>query len=139
MGREIVTPVEVRYRDVDSMGHVNNSTYATFLEQACAVFFRNVLSERLDRVDTVLVTLTIDFLVPITVEDDVEVRLLVTDVGTSSLTMQYEVRDGDRVYATAETVLVLLDPASENPASLPDVWREAIDDGDGSRQSDRSR
>jgi acyl-CoA thioester hydrolase len=34
MDDPFTVPMEVRFRDIDSMGHVNNAVYATYLEQA---------------------------------------------------------------------------------------------------------
>lgn len=128
---EFTTTVEVRFRDLDTMGHVNNSVYATYLEQARAKFFDEVLGTRLDRVETVLVTLTIDFRTPITDEDEVEVAVQVTDLGTSSIPMSYEISDGDRLFATAETVQVLVDSETGDPKALPEAWRTAMTQPNG--------
>jgi acyl-CoA thioester hydrolase len=124
---EYETDLQVRFRDVDAMGHVNNAVYATYLEQARVDYYRDVLDAELDDVDTVLVTLEIDYRSEITLEDEVTVALGVRDVGESSLTLAYEVRVGDRVAATAETVQVYVDPARTGSRPLPDAWVERIE------------
>jgi acyl-CoA thioester hydrolase len=48
----------------------------------------------------------------------------VTDVGTTSIEMDYEVRVGSEVVATAETVLVTTDEGGPTP--VPEEWRTAI-------------
>jgi len=37
------TDIDVRFRDIDAMGHVNNAVYATYIEQARTEYFRDVL------------------------------------------------------------------------------------------------
>jgi acyl-CoA thioester hydrolase len=122
------TEFRVRFRDIDAMGHVNNAVYSTYLEQARADFFREVLGETLSEVGSVLASLSIDFRAPIDPDDRVTVHLTVSSLGTSSITMAYEVRRGDgAVAATAETVQVVYDRESESSRPIPDAWREAIE------------
>ena len=62
---EFQTTIPVRFRDIDAMGHVNNAVYATYLEQARADYHREIIGESLADVNTVLVSLAIDFKRPI--------------------------------------------------------------------------
>src|SRR5512135_179026 len=60
------TPVAVRFKDLDAMGHVNNAVYATYFEEARAAFARQVLGlTRLDDFDFVVARLEIDFRRPV--------------------------------------------------------------------------
>lgn len=123
--------IQVRFRDLDPMNHVNNAVYATYLEQARAGYYRDVVGEPLETIDTVLARLEIDFRRPITADDDVVVAIERPTLGTSSVTMEYEVRavDGDdeRVAATATTVQVLVDDETGESRQLPEEWRRRIE------------
>ena len=121
------TTVAVRFRDVDAMGHVNNAVYATFLEEARAAYFREVLGERLDLVDTVLVSLAIEYRHEIGLGDEVTAALTVPDLGTSSIPMEYTIYAGDTEAATAETTQVLIDTETGSSRPLPDAWRRDIE------------
>lgn len=119
--------LDVRLRDVDFMGHVNNAVYATFLEEAREAYFADVIGVSLTDVGTVLATLTIDYVRPIEADADVTVALRVSELGTSSLPMEYEIRaDGERA-ATARTVQVLVDRETEQSQSIPTEWRTRIE------------
>jgi acyl-CoA thioester hydrolase len=124
---EYETDLQVRFRDVDAMGHVNNAVYATYLEQARVDYYADVLGVGLDDVDTVLVNLEIDYRSEITLGDDVTVALGVRDVGESSLTLAYELRVDERVAATAETVQVYVGPDRDGSRPLPAVWVERLE------------
>ena len=121
-----VVDVDVRLRDVDFMGHVNNAVYATYLEQARETFFEEVLDVSLVEVGTVLVNLEIDYRRPIEATDDVEIILDVTELGTSSIPMEYEVRADGELAATARTVQVLVNEGGD-AKPLPAEWRSRID------------
>lgn len=125
---EFETEFRVRFRDVDAMGHVNNAVYATYLEQARADYFREVLGETLSEVGSVLASISIEFRAPVEGDDVVTVALGISELGTSSIPMAYEVRREDgTVAATAETVQVVYDRETESSRPIPDAWREAIE------------
>ena len=127
---EYETSVDVRLRDVDFMGHVNNAVYATFLEEAREGYFRDVLEVSLTDVGTVLANLEIDYAQPIEADADVTVALRIPELGSSSLPIEYEIRaDGQRA-ATAQTVQVLVDRETGESRPLPDEWRTRIETND---------
>jgi acyl-CoA thioester hydrolase len=127
MSEDYIVDVPVRFRDLDPMGHVNNAVYASYLEQARVAYFDEVVGERLDEVDTVLASMTIEYRRSIELEDDVSIALSIVDTGTSSITMEYEIRTDEEIAATAETVQVVIDRDTETSRPIPDEWRERIE------------
>ena len=122
---EYATEIEVRYRDLDAMGHVNNAVYATFLEQARMDYFRDVVGEDLADVGGVIAHLEIDYRRAVTPEDDaVVVAVRVPELGDSSVPMEYEIRADGEVAATAEVVQVAVDPETGESRALPGGWRD---------------
>jgi acyl-CoA thioester hydrolase len=124
---EYETELGVRFRDVDAMGHVNNAVYATYLEQARVDYYADVLGVGLDDIDTVLVNLEIDYRSEIALDDEVTVAMGIRDIGESSVTAEYEVRVGERVAATAETVQVYVDADEGGSRPLPEAWVERME------------
>ncbi|WP_435097141.1 acyl-CoA thioesterase [Halorubrum sp. N11] len=122
------TEIDVRFRDIDAMGHVNNAVYATYLEQARTEYFRDVLDADLSALATVLASVSIDFRRPVELTDAaVAVEIGIDELGTSSVTMTHEICTGDEVVAEAEATLVSLDPDSGKPAPIPDEHRSTIE------------
>lgn len=126
------TTIPVRFQDFDMMGHVNNAVYATYLEEARTAYISDALGISTADINSVLAHLELDFLAPIQETTEATVAVGVTDVGSKSLTMSYEVRNNGETAATAETVLVTLDPATGRPTELTDQWLEGIRDQEGS-------
>ena len=125
---EFETELRVRFRDIDTMGHVNNALYATYLEQARADYFWEVIGERLPEVGSVLASLSIEFHEPIDPGETITVAVRVTDLGATSIPMAYEIRrENGAVAATAETVQVVYDRETETTKPVPEAWREAIE------------
>lgn len=127
MSERFTTEIPVRYSDIDTYGHVNNATYATYLEQARQAYFEDVLGVSLVETGTVLASLEIEYTRPIGSDADVVIELRIPELGTSSLPIDYEIRaDGERA-ATAHTVQVLVDEETGESRPIPDEWRERID------------
>lgn len=114
----------VRYRDLDTLGHVNNAVYGTYLEQARIRYFDQVLELPFEAREMVLAHVDVDFRRPITLEDGtVRIACSVTDLGESSIEMAYRVYAGEasEPAATAESVQVAWDGDGSRP--LPEEWR----------------
>ncbi|MFB6256103.1 MAG: acyl-CoA thioesterase [Haloplanus sp.] len=125
---EYETELQVRFRDVDAMGHVNNAVYATYLEQTRVDYYADVLGVGLDDIDTVLVNLEIDYHHEVTLDDEtVTVEMGVHSIGESSVVAGYELSAGDRVAATAETTQVYVDPEAGTSRPLPAEWIEKME------------
>jgi acyl-CoA thioester hydrolase len=119
--------IEIRWRDMDGFGHVNNSTYLTYLEEARDQFLTDLLGETVHRI--VIRRIEIDFVSGLTQDDDhVDVDVRLTGVGTSSLTLAEQivsVADG-RVAATANTVMVHTDDSRTASAPWPAAARSVL-------------
>jgi acyl-CoA thioester hydrolase len=90
-------PVNVRWRDVDALGHVNHAVFLTYLEEGRDAFYAQVLGDPI----YVVVRIEIDLRAEVRYPDRrVTVRIEVERVGTTSLT-------------TRETILT---PAGEEAA-----------------------
>ena len=125
------TQLDVRFRDHDTLGHVNNAVYATYCEEARVRYYRDVLDVSVSDVSTVLAHFEVDYVRAIEGVSSVTVAVRVTDVGTSSFDMAYEVRvDGD-VAATAEATQVVYDADADETRPVPDEWRERFAEFEG--------
>ena len=129
MDREFPFHVElpVRYRDLDTLEHVNNAVYGTYLEQARIEYFEAVLGVAFDELGMVLASIEMDFRRAIVLDDEsVQIDCGVTDIGESSFQMGYRVyaAGDDAPAATGETTLVVVDEAGTKP--VPESWREAF-------------
>ena len=92
----------VRFRDCDSMGHVNNAVYSTYLEEA-----------RIDVVGSlsafILARVEIDFRDELRAGEEIEVGTRVGRIGTKSFDLEHEIRVDERLVAEAKSVLVAYD------------------------------
>ena len=104
-----VADVEVRFRDLDAMGHVNHAVYLTYFEQGRVQLFG---ARRPEGFDFILARLECDYLRPVTLADRLSVHIQVEKIGTKSFTFSYRLVDrfdAETVYATATSVQVCFD------------------------------
>jgi acyl-CoA thioester hydrolase len=123
--------VEVRFRDCDPLGHVNNAVYLTYLEQARLFHWRALWGFGMDsapRVPGVIMARAeIDYRLPAKYGETLEVRIELAAIGKSSFTYDYEIVDSqERVVASARTVQVMYDYAIAKPVPIPDGIRQKL-------------
>ena len=113
----------VRFRDLDSMGHVNNAVFLTYMEQARIgfLFGRGATTNSI-----IIARVEIDYRSPVGLGDTVEVAVRCDRLGTKSFDLEYELRVGDRVVAEARSVQVFYDYDRREAAELPADWRQAL-------------
>ncbi len=118
------TRLEVRFRDIDAFGHVNNAVFSSYLEQARIRYLLEALeSPRFDRLPLILARVELDYRAPIMFGDPIEVLTRVDWIGHSSIAMSHELFAGKRLAAQASTVLVTYDYDLAKPMPVPDDWR----------------
>ena len=113
----------VRFRDLDSLAHMNNAVYATFLEQARIAFLSQYGA---DVENMILARLEIDFRSPAELGETIEITVEPTRIGTKSFDLEYVMRAGERVIAEAKTVLVAYDYEHARSIEIPETWKEQL-------------
>ncbi len=110
----------VRWDDLDAMGHVNNATYLTYIQETRFLWLSNV--------EMVVARAEVDFLEPIYVGGRfVDVTLWVESIGNSSFVLAYEVMgDNGVVHARVKTVQVTISPETKKSRPLKDSEREFL-------------
>jgi acyl-CoA thioester hydrolase len=123
--------IEIRWRDMDAFGHVNNASYLTYLEEARDEWLTGVLGEGAGSSiwDFVLARVAIDFRSELTQDDDlVDVRCRLARIGRSSVgTREEVVTASGRLAAEAEAVLVARDRSTGSSRPLTDAERASFE------------
>ncbi len=116
--------IKVRWGDMDSLGHVNNTEYFRYMEQARVSWFD---AHRIPMLENgcgpVMVRGTCNFLRPITYPATVEVTMRLARLGNKSLTVQHDLfleGDAHTKYADGEVVVVWIDHARGVSIAIPE-------------------
>ena len=120
--------IEIRWRDVDALRHVNNAVYATYLEECRDGWLARALGDDASLWDYVLARVAIDFRNEVSLgEEAVLARATLVRIGTSSLTLREEIRKLDGTLAAeAESVIVARDPETGRSRPLTEAERTRL-------------
>jgi acyl-CoA thioester hydrolase len=118
---------QVRFRDLDPMGHVNNAVFLTYIESARVAFLGHLgAATTLEEMAIIVARVEIDFRAPVRFGDEVEVSARVSRFGDKSFDLDHELRVDGNVVAEAKTVLVTYDYSKREAVPIPDEWREKL-------------
>lgn len=122
------TTVEVAFRDIDAMGHVNNAVYLSYLESARIKFVLDLLELRgLGSLPLILAEATVTYKSPAFFGELLTIGMGVSRMGTKSFDLACRISAGDgRLVALARTVQVAFDYASQQTIPVPQALRDRI-------------
>ncbi len=132
----VVAQIVVRYRDLDTLGHVNNAVYATYLETGRVVFLQAVATEVgrstsahefAVNVPFVVAELTIVFKSPAFLGETLDVGVWMASAGRSSFVFEYVVSEHEtgRLVATGRSVQVMIDRLTGEKVAVPQEFLDA--------------
>ena len=113
----------IRWADMDALGHVNNTAYFRYMEQARIEWlYANVSNgSGFDQGQgPVIVNASCTFLAPLVYPGDVEVRMYLGELGRTSVGSFYDIYMGGRKYAEGAAHIVWIDLATKRPTPLPE-------------------
>lgn len=128
--------LQVRFRDCDPLGHVNNAVYLTYLEQARfnlwkaqVGFMAKLAPDKGPRgIGFILARVEIDFRAQAKYGDELDVKLSLDGFGRTSFTYSYEIVNAatGQLVTTAKTVLVRFDYDTQKPKVLDDAAKAQL-------------
>ncbi len=122
--------IEIRFRDLDPLGHVNQGVYLTYLEEMIDDWFRRALGlEEGEIWDFVAARTAIDYRSELRLPDRAVVGTCsLVRVGTASVTLRAELRaDDGRLAAEVEAVLVTWDMTTRRSRPVTDAERAKLE------------
>jgi acyl-CoA thioester hydrolase len=111
--------LDVRFRDCDSMGHVNNAVFFTFFEQCRLTFWRQATGAASPLSRVIVAHAECDYRAPAHFGDELEIRMQIGELRTSSFVLSYQIVNSTtgQHLADGKTVMVTYD--YENGRSIP--------------------
>jgi acyl-CoA thioester hydrolase len=127
-----MTTVPIRWGDMDAYGHVNNTVYFRYMEQARVEWLEEMqFPVRPGGEAPVIVNASCTFLLPMNYPGMVEVRTYAGHAGRSSVQIYHEMRivGDDRIFAEGAAKMVWMDTRTGKSVPWPDRLR-AIFEGE---------
>ena len=123
-------PLQIRFNDVDLLGHVNNSVYFSFYDLGKSRYFEAVKAQNIDwkKADVVIANVNADFVSPVYPGEPVAVQTCTTEIGNRSFKLLQQIINSEtgQVKGVCRTVMVGFDIKTGGAAAVSDEWKEAI-------------
>ena len=134
-----LTPLTVRFRDLDAMGHVNNAVFFTYFEEGRKNFFFNFYGvSDPSSFEFILAHIRCDYLKPVGLANELTLQLWVTDIGRKSFNLGYlivDAKDMKTVYAKGESVQVCYDYTLQKSIDVPGDLKRKLSEYQPSTQN----
>ncbi|MBP3350656.1 MAG: acyl-CoA thioesterase [Bacteroidaceae bacterium] len=129
-------PLQLRFNDIDSLGHVNNSVYFTFYDLGKSRYFETVKKQSIDwrKADVVIANVNADFLSPIYSYEQIAVETCCIEIGNRSFKLMQRIVNTTtgEVKGICRTIMVGFDVEAGVSAPISDEWKDAIRQFEGS-------
>ena len=123
--------LEIRWSDMDQLGHVNNAKYLTYFEQARIEYLHEVCQWNWTETGAILANAYVDYHRPVVYPAATYVYVRVSKMGNKSFELSYmivsEIGEKEKIMTTGYTTLVLFDYDTKTSVSIPDRIRRQIE------------
>lgn len=127
------TPIQLRFKDIDALGHVNNANHLSFFELARINYFNDVISADIDweNEGMILARVTVDYKQPVLLQDKIVVYTGLVKTGNTSFELEYklvrEEKDGsETIMSVGTSVIVCYNYKEKKPVKIPELWIEKM-------------
>lgn len=133
-GFQFTTPYQVRISDINYGNHVANSAVLNFFQDARIRYLKQLgkFSELdIGGCGIILPEATVKYRAEMFLADELEIGVRVTEIGRSSVTMNYRIERKGELTAEGTTALIAFDYTARKARRLPQPFKQAINDLEG--------
>jgi acyl-CoA thioester hydrolase len=123
-----VERIAIRWGDMDAMGHVNNTVYFRYMEQARIAWFEALVPQGAAwrTHGCVIANASCNFKRAINYPGTVEVKVFAAPPGGSSVQTFYELVVEQEIYADGAATVVFVDMEKQKPMRIPEDIRARL-------------
>jgi len=121
MALKITTPIQMRFSDADSFGHINNVALQMYFDLGKTDLFNELwrLTGVAEQVPAIVVSLNTDFYEQIFYGDQVVVETSIESIGNKSLRLVQRLMSGEKLCTLSRTVMVCYDRQTRKSVAVP--------------------
>ena len=120
-------PLQMRFNDIDMLGHLNNSVYLTFMDLGKARYFEAVNGGQpvdISKMGIVIVNINANFCIPTFFNETIEVETAAVAIGDKSITLEQRIYSvpGRQVKCSCRTVMAGFDIHTNTSVPISEEW-----------------
>ena len=129
--------IQIRFKDIDKQGHVNNAVHLTYFETARTDYFKDVLRKKNNwsKTGIILASTTITYKRPILLEDDLYCLTKINRFGNKSFDIEHllivKSDVGIILCAQGKSTMVCFDYEKNQSISVPEEWIDSVKEFEG--------
>ncbi|MBS1647770.1 MAG: acyl-CoA thioesterase [Bacteroidetes bacterium] len=126
------TPIQIRFADIDKMGHVNNATILSYFELARTCFFDELIGETNSWYERGLIIAhtSIDYIKPVYLRDEVKAWVRIAKTGSKSFEVAHfllSYKNGqEHICAAATSIMVCMNYQTQQSIEIPEEWKQKM-------------
>lgn len=126
------TKIQIRFKDVDKIGHVNNANHLTYFEIARVEYFNDVFRNKINwqEISMILAKSEITYKLPILLEDKLVCYTKISKLGNKSFDTEYllvKTTNGKpELCAFGKAILVCMNYKAHQTVAIPQEWISQI-------------
>lgn len=128
--------IQIRFNDVDVLGHVNNAIQLNYFDYGKMKYFEALKKQRINwhESELVIVNLNVDFYCPVFMGDDIRVKTKVYEIGKKSVKLLQILFDEktQTVKSVCHSVMCGFDTKTNTSVLISDEWKNLIQSFEGS-------
>lgn len=126
----MIPPLEIqmRFADIDKMGHVNNAVYLSYFETARLHFLGELLGPNWDwdKNGIILMKNEVEYLRPVILEHKPLIYMRLEHIGNKSFSLNYQIKVNDELYCKGISLLVSYDYTTQQTQTIPVEMKEKL-------------
>ncbi len=124
------TPIQIRFNDIDMIGHINNNAYLEYMDLGKTAYFNAVKPDLVNwkHINVVIVNINCDFFSPAYIKEPIVVLTTVTSISQRSVKLEQRIINAETgdVKCVGRTVMAGFDPKTAQGAEIDPEWVKAI-------------
>lgn len=118
----------IRFADIDRLGHVNNTAFATYSESGRVIFMEDIYPGCTDGsgIGWVIAKLEINYLSAAYFPGKIKIGNVIQKIGNSSIVLKQGLFVNDKCFSVIDNILVWADTKNEKSLLLPEDLRAKL-------------
>lgn len=125
--KAIITPVQIRFSDIDGMLHVGNSIYQDYFDLGRVDFFQRLFGKKFFEEQSIMIVVRteIDYKVQTFLTDDIEVVTQLTKIGNKSIQLEQVIRNcrDNTIHVRCLSIMSGYNKVTGQSIVIPEQWR----------------
>lgn len=121
--------IQIRFADIDSMGHVNNAVYLSYFEFTRVYYFNALLGENWDweTKGIILAHTELSFIKPIKLNDQAFIEMMIGNIGNKSFTFHYAISVDGQLATKGSSTLVAFNTKLQKSIAIPSEMKSSFE------------